>query len=357
MGGDTSGSPDIEDLLFNPEYYLNGIDLDAKTCDFLKIDKSAYQRSAFMDHRLQSSIKVPVHAPLNSLSAAAQTKPDNAPAGPCSYIFHTSFCCSTLLSHCLQMEGAALTIREPSVLMQLANLKRVPHPEFASQEQQHALLSMASRLLSKSTGAGEAVVIKPTNVANNLIEDIARYVRPHGILFLYSNLEYFLVSIAKKNEGGRAFVRHIFNIIRSDSPRTSAVTHEAMAKLTDLQMAAFVWYTQIDNFLQLLAMFPGYNIRTLNCDAFLVDPQGVLEKVCKLFDIKTTSDRIHHIINGPIFTRSSKNNDRAYTPRMRQDEYNSILEKHRESIESVLAWSDQIHPGGPIRLPLPMPLQ
>lgn len=357
MGGATHDNPAIEELLSNPEYYFNRIDLGTRECEFLKIDKSAYQRSAFMDHRLQSSTKVPVHVPLNSLSDAIQAASENAPAGPFSYIFHTSFCCSTLLSHCLQLEGAALTVREPSVLMQLANLKRVPHPEFASPAQQHALLRMASRLLSKSTRAGEAVIIKPTNAANNLIEDIAGHVRPRGILLLYSSLEYFLVSIAKKNEGGRAFVRHVFNIIRGDSPRTGAVTHEAMAKFTDLQMAAFLWYAQIDNFLRILAAFPESNIRTLNCDTFLADPQAVLEKVCSLFDIRINSDRIRDVVNGPIFTRSSKNSDRTYTPGMRQDDYYRILERHRESIESVVAWSDQIHPSGPIRLPLPRPLQ
>jgi len=41
-------------------------------------------------------------------------------------------------------------------------------------------------------------VIKVTNIANNLVEDVLQHLPGHKILYLYSDLESFLVSNLKK---------------------------------------------------------------------------------------------------------------------------------------------------------------
>jgi len=50
-------------------------------------------------------------------------------------------------------------------------------------------------------------------------------------------------------------VRKLFNVIRVDSERTRTLSPDSLFQLTDLQVAAFVWYLQVDTYLRLLDHF------------------------------------------------------------------------------------------------------
>ena len=290
--------PSLEELATRPEYLPTGVDLARGECGFLGLDPGAYRGSAFLDHRLRSGRRESFRAPLDAMARVT----DGSATQPINYIFHTSFCCSTLVSRCLDMEGACTGLREPGVLMQMANEKRfaAAAPD-RNQGWQQALGTVLS-LLAKCRAEGEAVLIKPTNAANNLAEDALGMPRTGGVLLLHSNLKYFLVSILKKGEPGRAFVRQLFAIMRADSESTRALDPEALSRLTDLQVAAFTWYAQMDNYLRLLQQFPDKRIATLDCDVFLAEPLETLVKLCAFFGIEADKERLAGVVAGPAFT-------------------------------------------------------
>ena len=339
--------PSPEELATRPEYFLTGLDLDRRECEFLRVDPAAYRSSAFLDHRLLSERRGPFHAPLDAVAKAS-----TGPAAPINYIFHTSFCCSTLVSRSLDMQGLSSGLREPSVLMQMANAKRLAGPEPGRGQAWHAALGNALALLAKCGAADEALIIKPTNAANNLAEDVLRMPRTGGILLLHSNLRYFLVSILKKGEPGRAFVRQLFAVMRADSERTRSLEPEALSRLTDLQIAAFAWYAQMDNYLRLLRQFPDKRIATLDCDVFLAEPLETLAKLCAFFGIAAGRDRLAQVVAGPVFSKSSKNSADDYDAAVREAEYRQVLDMNQEAVEAIIAWSAKLRPEGAIELPL-----
>ncbi len=283
--------PSPEELAARPEYLLNGVDLPRRELEFLHLDPGAYRDSAFLDHRLRSQMREPLRVPLDAMMKLVLGPTLQRPM---DYIFHTSFCCSTLISRCLDMEGVSCGLREPAVLMQMANGKRLG----STGPDRQAVLDTILILLGKCAAPGEVPVIKPTNAANNLAEDVLRMPGTQGTLLLYSNLKYFLVSILKKGEPGRAFVRMLFGVIRADSERTRSLDPEALSRLTDLQIAAFTWYAQMDAYLRLLEQFPEKRIATLDCDVFLADPVATLVKLCGLFGIEADEDRLTGIVDG-----------------------------------------------------------
>ncbi|MGH8403300.1 MAG: hypothetical protein ACRESO_07870, partial [Gammaproteobacteria bacterium] len=116
--------PSPEELATQPEYYLHALDLAGGQCEFLKLDKQAYRRSVFMDHRVRSETQDAARAPLAVMEKMARDVQAASQPGPINYIFHTAFCCSTLISRCLDIEGACYALREPSVFMHLANYNR-----------------------------------------------------------------------------------------------------------------------------------------------------------------------------------------------------------------------------------------
>ena len=339
--------PSPEELAARPEFLLQELDLSRRECGFLLVEPGAIRASAFLDHRLKSGARDPIRAPLEAMSRLRQAADASGAEPPINYIFHTAFCCSTLISRSLDLEGACTGLREPSVLMQLANAKRNAAPGWRD------ALDTTLSLLAKCRGVGEAVLIKPTNAANNLIEEALAMPRTGGVLLLHSNLRYFLASILKKGEAGRAFVRQLFAIQRMDSERTRALDPEALSRLTDLQIAAFAWYAQMDNYLRLLERHPRSRIATLDCDVFLADPLETLVKLAAFFGIEAGRERLAQVVSGPVFAKSSKNAADDYDAAVREAEYREVLEENREAVEAVMDWSTRLRPEGAITLPLP----
>lgn len=342
--------PSPEELATRAEYFLQELDLSRRECAFLQLPPGAYRASAFLDHRIQSEQRDPIRIPLDAMVRLRRELEVSAARPPINYIFHTAFCCSTLVSRSLDLEGACSGLREPPVLMQLANGKRTAAPGW------HEALDTALFLLAKCRAADEAVLIKPTNAANNLAEEVLAMPGTGGVLLLHSSLKYFLVSILKKGEQGRAFVRQLFAVIRADSERTRSLDPEALSRLTDLQIAAFAWCAQVDNYLRLLERFPERRIATLDCDAFLASPLETLVKLCAFFGIEADKDRLAQVVAGPVFSKSSKNTADDYDAEVRETEYQQVLEANRGGVEAILDWSTRLRPGGAIRLPLPRSL-
>jgi hypothetical protein len=343
----------LEELLTSADYHLHALDLVSGECEFLLIDKVTARKSAFMDHRLQAGQQEPIRASLKLVEERIADIPAFEKTGTINYIFHTAFCCSTLISKCLDIQGICTALREPAVFMQMANYKRVGNPYFTDTQRQQLLLNTVLYLLAKSSGPGESTVIKPTNAANNLVMEIVENKYTNAVILLYSKLEQFLVSIIKKGEEGRAFVRRLFNVMRMDSERSNSLPLEALSQLTDLQIAAFVWYLQMDAYQKVLDEYPSINIRTLDCDVFLADPLKTLTQICQLFGLKVNVQVLKEIVTGPAFTKYSKNAAQAYDAKMRETENTNIIAQHRETINGIIAWSDRIRPEGPISLPLP----
>jgi hypothetical protein len=193
-------SPQIsleERLVFDPHFFLFNLDLDKSSLEFIEIDERALRGSPFHDRRIGNfSSRRAVQANIRQIDAVLQARGVKRPR--VNYLFHTAFCCSTLISRSLDVQGVNLCLREPEILMTLANHRRMQHNVFADRWQGGALLALITRLLNKSFAPDEQVLIKPTNAANNLLPDIAQAPTTGKVLLLYSNLERFLISIMRK---------------------------------------------------------------------------------------------------------------------------------------------------------------
>ena len=333
-------------LLDSPGYYLGDVDLDRRQFGFYAVDPVEFRHSAFQDEARTRGIRSERLAVDIGVAAARPTDGRRL-----RYILHTAFCCSTLLARCLDLPGKSIAFREPNVLMQLSNHKRLGVAGAGLPS--HQLLDLSVRLLAKTANTGEAAIIKPTNAANNLAADILRAGSTAGVLLLYSKLEYFLASIIKKGEECRAFVRHLFAVVHGDSPRTRAIPPATLLALTDLQVATLLWYLQMDHYQALLREFPAAQIRTLDCDAFLADPARTLERLAAFFEIPLDAAGVQAVVEGEAFTRHSKSDGRDYDKDVRSAEYAKVLEENRSAIELTVKWGAQLNPDGPLRLPLP----
>lgn len=81
---------------------------------FLNLDEDLITGSAFLDNRMAAPWQTPIWY-------AARNLPTTVLKATPALLFHTSFCCSTLLARLLQTTPQVVSLREPLVLRRLAD--------------------------------------------------------------------------------------------------------------------------------------------------------------------------------------------------------------------------------------------
>lgn len=252
------------------------------------------------------------------------------------YIFHTAFCCSTLLAKAMDVPGKCLALKEPDILMKLSNAQRMSSPDGRAE----CVEAVGAALFNTGEDLSEAVVVKPTNAANRLISDQISDPSSRGIV-IHSDLESFLLSIVRKGEEGRIFVRRLFNIFRMDSAFAQSLPDRDLFTLSDLQIAALVWVIQCDQVNQTDAAKPG-RLRSLHCDEFLDDPASVLDKVNAWLKTGLSAEDIDRQVNGPVFKSNSKDASEAYDTSIRSEERADAADKWATSIQFTQNWASKL---------------
>jgi len=248
-------------------------------------------------------------------------------------IFHSAFCCSTLLARAFDIPGVSFGLKEPQILNDVAGLQM----RRADPRQIAAAMDIALLLLARPIDEGEINVIKPSTVVNPLIPLILA-MRPElrGVL-LHAPLETFLGSVARKEVEGRAWVRELmWKFILSGQADRFGLSDEDLYRQTDLQVAALGWLTQHALFGDAAAK--NANLRALDSETLMKRPAQSLSALGKLFDLKFDADLI---ANGRAFKTHSK--DRTdYSADRRQEERDRGLELHAREIGMVMKWAEQL---------------
>jgi len=259
-------------------------------------------------------------------------------------IFHSAFCCSTLLARAFDIPGVSFGLKEPQILNDVAGLQM----RRADPRQIAAAMDIALLLLARPIDEGEINVIKPSTVVNPLIPLILA-MRPElrGVL-LHAPLETFLGSVARKEVEGRAWVRELmWKFILSGQADRFGLSDEDLYRQTDLQVAALGWLTQHALFGDAAAK--NANLRALDSETLMKRPAQSLSALGKLFDLKFDADLI---ANGRAFKTHSK--DRTdYSADRRQEERDRGLELHAREIGMVMKWAEKLAQHAGIATSLP----
>ncbi len=283
-------------------------------------------------------------APLAELHPVAASL-DAAP----HYIFHSAFCCSTLLARALDAPGRAMALNEPQVVNHLAVAalqNRLPGD---------VLLTVA-RLLGRPFGPGEAVVVKPGNEANVLAQPLLQIDQRSRAIFLYAPLPRFLASVARKGMWGRIWSRRLFATLRGHDGVQFGMGESELFQLTDLQVGALAWLSHHAQGAALLAAFPD-RVRMLDSETFLANRAGTLAALGRHFGLALDARKAEEIVRGPVFATHSKEIGRSVDPEAPL-EPRAAMPTIDEEIEMVATWARSVadHVGVAMELPRPASL-
>ena len=295
-------------------WFVTDLNAKAGVVDLVRADGAELRAVTFLDERwrLQGERK---QMPLSQLRAGAALAP--------RVIFHTAFCGSTLLARALDVGGRTLVLREPGVFGRLSNLKREQNPLALHPETWSRTVAGVLGLMSDAGEPRELVGVKLSNICNNMIADVLASSAAARAVLLYSDPRSFLVSVLKKGEQGRGFVRRLCLSFSLDLPQVRDVPARELLLMTDLQVAAAVWLLQMELFAQALRGAGG-RVRTLNADRFLNEPKPVLAAVSAFLELGLDAATIDAVVAGPVFRRNSKAEARPYDLAQRREEERAI---------------------------------
>ena len=260
------------------------------------------------------------------------------------FIFHSAYCCSTLLARVFDLPGVSFGLKEPQILNDIVGLQlRGGDPR-----QVAAAMDIALLLLARPLSAGETNVIKPSNLLNPSIALITAMRPDVSGLLLHAPLDVFLASVARKEIEGRAWVRELmWKLIQMGQAERFGFSSEDLYRQTDLQVAAVGWLSQHALFAEAAQGHTGY--RTLDSETLMARPVESLTALKELFALDFDPEEA---ASGPAFHTHSK--DRSdYTPQQRDEERERGKSIHAREIDMVMSWSAQLaeHARVPMHLP------
>lgn len=321
------------------------LDVRGETIGFLRVPRELHRAVAFLGEKYLREAAAPASARMAAASLRAALP--IAAHGP-HFIFHSAFCCSTLLARALDIQGRSMGLKEPTILNDLAALHRA-----GTLADRDLLLVLA--LLGRPLAAGETNVIKPSNEANILIERILTACPQAHALLLHAPLPSFLRSVAKKGLWGRNWGRRLYALLARDGGRGFGFSDGEIFEQTDLQIAALAWLIQQRQFAEVARLMPA-RVRTLDSETLLADPAAAMAGAAALFGFDLPAAEAESIAAGPAFSQHAKQIGRGYDSTARAAEQASAQAAHDEEIDMVCQWAAAVarHGGIPLTLPLPL---
>ena len=274
--------------------------------------------------------------PAHDLPAAeclAQVRP-----GPLHFLVHSAFCGSTMLVRGFDRPGLAMGLSEPVILNDVVGFRR----RGAERRAVARAADLATRLLARPFAAGEAVVVKPSNVINPLAE-LLLALRPDAkAVFLYAPLETFLISVARKGLGCRLWGRELAEGYLAESFLVPlGLSPAEIFRQTDLQVAAVGWLAQHRHFAELREKLGVERVQLLDSEAMTADPAAAITAVAGHYGLAVDESTAAEIAAGPAFSRHSKSGE-AYSAAARTADYSAARDAYGEEIEVVLAWAEKL---------------
>jgi len=291
---------DLQRLFIDPDQFL--FNFDGQDAAFVPMDRDAYQRSIFLDRRIQPKSATGEKVSLASLYGAQERT--GAQPRDIGYIFHIAHCGSTLLARALDVKDANLVCREPMALRQLGvqGAKSFGQP-LGDEWRRRA--SLAATLLSRRYNADGPVILK-ANVPVNFIIDPLMQLRPQQpAIFLHFSLEHYLLAILR-SAGHAQWLDRVSKELQGGIDGASG----AGPAQTPATQAARLWLAQMLEYAKALETYP--NAVSLDAEAFFNEPRAVLAASFAHFGQAVDDAHVGAIAQSDLFARYSKDPNMAY---------------------------------------------
>lgn len=335
--------PDANDLAQDGNWFAHRYDPESDCLHFMHLTREIHRKATFLtDEYLPAGLPKTV--------AARQSVIDGlAPGRPPHFIFHSAFCCSTVLARAFDIPGVAMGLKEPPVFNDIVGWR---HRGGGPPARIARVIDHVTALLARPLSPGETAIIKPGNLANGFARTILTMRRETKALLLYAPLSIYLRSIAKKEMTGRLWVRDLLVKLLNDGLIDLGFTAKDYLGQTDLQVAAVGWLAQQALFARLTSEFGPDKVRTLDSETLLARPRDVMQALGVFYGLDLSADQIDAIVEGPAFRTHSKH-ETPFGTAARENEYLQAESVHKDELDKVTIWAEAVAASAGVSMSLP----
>jgi len=322
----------FEGVFDSPELYLWSIDLADSVMLFTPMSAETYKSTPFLDERIERVLPVDGRVEMQAFfESFEQAGPEQLPL---SFVFHTAYCCSTLLARCIAEMDHTLVLKEP-VPLQILSESWFANPQG---HDLHRVTNVVGTLLSRRF-ASETVVVKATSYCNGLMADLLDLHEENRAVFLFSSLEESLASFLKDPERrgqARSYLAIMGGLLPSDLPESNPYA------MIDAQIVALLWMVQVHHFCELARKRFGGRLLALNSNEFLANPGHALQRTASHFGITVSENHLRTILASTAFRTASKYQDRDFSRQDRRSDLERSASAYAKEIEFALEWAASV---------------
>ena len=330
---------DFADIFADPAWFPDRIDPGNRLVRLVRTSHHILASSAFLDGRTPLSI-AGADPLIVGLDAFIEHAP---PAPPMRWIFHESFCGSTLLARMLTIGGRSLCLREPQILVDLA-MWRTTLGE-ADRTIYQAGVSATLAHLSRRWNPGEVIAIKPTNWINPEIAEFWAPTRGDRAAFVQIPAEDFLIAVLRGGRDRIAYTLRFYERAAESWPAIARIVEATMPAADDVMVrAAYLvvaahWAQRCLLEAARAGSEPGKAIRIDFPDFLTRDAQVAAVVACLGLDVSTEQRAFSIAVHLP---HHAKQPDRPSPSASESRANDTIRTLHAAAIEAAAAFAKRI---------------
>jgi hypothetical protein len=285
-----------EQVLKSPNYFLQQINQESGALNFIKTTRKIISSSAFVDGRSTLSVDNVIYAV--DIKQGIAFMHEHSPNMPVNrYIFHMSFCGSTLLARACDKPEKTLSYKEPQALIDLAMLKVNKHMYFNNKAIWHSLVKLVSQQFQQSWHQNEVSIIKPSNWVNSLLPDLLKCHEQSNAIFLTISPKAFLIAVLRGGKNRITFTYNLLShLIKANKEFALLVAGIEKSEIDIMdkiaRFALVTHYIQTELFNRMLANSSTDQHATLTYEQLLNNPIESIKMVSNTLDLKLTDKEI-----------------------------------------------------------------
>jgi len=335
-----------KDFINNPSFLAYKFNFETESVAFLPIERDEIRRVKSLKRDYIDPCRQLTEVPLSELVELLDCPNHDLINNPPRFIFHTAFCASTFLSRCLDVDGVSISLREPQLLLDAANAKRLQWRSKSTSLDYRQLPKLALMLLQKHATASEKLVIKPINSVNNIIPELLQISRSSQSLMLYTDAKNFILSTLSKGEGGKQTIRSMFDLLRCDFQHLSNLQLTHTIHMTDLRVIMTLWRLQLEQAEQALQQYSPDNVMaSLYGEKLIRNPLEALQAVNKFLKLGISTEQISAIANSDDRRSDAKNEGQQFSLEKRKEVYDRLDGFYGDDLNDGLQWLIRNSPG------------